>query len=337
MERLEKNKLSIFIGVGVTLLITLLLIDMLVGMSDVGLKDILKTFISFDGSKEALIIKTIRFPRGLLCILVGASMALAGLFIQNITRNPIASPKVLGVNAGATLAVVIIMVFFPEDKYNIRILVAFLGAGVISIAVQLIGRVRNLSPLKITLVGITIQMFLASVTKAIMLFNDSKTSELVFWMVGAVHQAQFTHVIAILPWFVIAIILGLIISKSMDVLKMGDRIAISLGENINRTKFIGLLVVIILAGSSVAVAGPISFLGLITPHIVSKMKVNNVRGSFILCGIYGANLLLLSDIVSKLIKYPYESPVGIVTSFLGAVFYIFIASREIKRGGAVEK
>ena len=315
MERLEKNKLSIFIGVGVTLLITLLLIDMLVGMSDVGLKDILKTFISFDGSKEALIIKTIRFPRGLLCILVGASMALAGLFIQNITRNPIASPKVLGVNAGATLAVVIIMVFFPEDKYNIRILVAFLGAGVISIAVQLIGRVRNLSPLKITLVGITIQMFLASVTKAIMLFNDSKTSELVFWMVGAVHQAQFTHVIAILPWFVIAIILGLIISKSMDVLKMGDRIAISLGENINRTKFIGLLVVIILAGSSVAVAGPISFLGLITPHIVSKMKVNNFRGSFILCGIYGANLLLLSDIVSKLIKYPYESPVGIVTSF----------------------
>ena len=337
MERLEKNKLSIFIGVGVTLLITLLLIDMLVGMSDVGLKDILKTFISFDGSKEALIIKTIRFPRGLLCILVGASMALAGLFIQNITRNPIASPKVLGVNAGATLAVVIIMVFFPEDKYNIRILVAFLGAGVISIAVQLIGRVRNLSPLKITLVGITIQMFLASVTKAIMLFNDSKTSELVFWMVGAVHQAQFTHVIAILPWFVIAIILGLIISKSMDVLKMGDRIAISLGENINRTKFIGLLVVIILAGSSVAVAGPISFLGLITPHIVSKMKVNNFRGSFILCGIYGANLLLLSDIVSKLIKYPYESPVGIVTSFLGAVFYIFIASREIKRGGSVEK
>lgn len=337
MERLEKNKLSIFIGVGVTLLITLLLIDMLVGMSDVGLKDILKTFISFDGSKEALIIKTIRFPRGLLCILVGASMALAGLFIQNITRNPIASPKVLGVNAGATLAVVIIMVFFPEDKYNIRILVAFLGAGVISIAVQLIGRVRNLSPLKITLVGITIQMFLASVTKAIMLFNDSKTSELVFWMVGAVHQAQFTHVIAILPWFVIAIILGLIIAKSMDVLKMGDRIAISLGENIKRTKFIGLLVVIILAGSSVAVAGPISFLGLITPHIVSKMKVNNFRGSFILCGIYGANLLLLSDIVSKLIKYPYESPVGIVTSFLGAVFYIFIASREIKRGGDVEK
>lgn len=293
MERLEKNKLSIFIGVGVTLLITLLLIDMLVGMSDVGLKDILKTFISFDGSKEALIIKTIRFPRGLLCILVGASMALAGLFIQNITRNPIASPKVLGVNAGATLAVVIIMVFFPEDKYNIRILVAFLGAGVISIAVQLIGRVRNLSPLKITLVGITIQMFLASVTKAIMLFNDSKTSELVFWMVGAVHQAQFTHVIAILPWFVIAIILGLIISKSMDVLKMGDRIAISLGENINRTKFIGLLVVIILAGSSVAVAGPISFLGLITPHIVSKMKVNNFRGSFILCGIIWSKFITI--------------------------------------------
>ena len=337
MERLEKNKLSIFIGVGVTLLITLLLIDMLVGMSDVGLKDILKTFISFDGSKEALIIKTIRFPRGLLCILVGASMALAGLFIQNITRNPIASPKVLGVNAGATLAVVIIMVFFPEDKYNIRILVAFLGAGVISIAVQLIGRVRNLSPLKITLVGITIQMFLASVTKAIMLFNDSKTSDLLFWMIGGVHHAQITHIVELLPCFIISILLIIKISNSMDTLKMGDAIAISLGENIKVIKSIATIVVILLSSSSVAIAGPISFIGLITPHIVIKLGARNFRESFILCGIYGANLLLLSDIISKILKYPYESPVGIVTAFMGAVFYIILANKEMKRGGVSEK
>ena len=337
MERLEKNKLSIFIGVGVTLLITLLLIDMLVGMSDVGLKDILKTFISFDGSKEALIIKTIRFPRGLLCILVGASMALAGLFIQNITRNPIASPKVLGVNAGATLAVVIIMVFFPEDKYNIRILVAFLGAGVISIAVQLIGRVRNLSPLKITLVGITIQMFLASVTEAIMLFNDSKTSDLLFWMIGGVHHAQITHIVELLPCFIISILLIIKISNSMDTLKMGDAIAISLGENIKVIKSIATIVVILLSSSSVAIAGPISFIGLITPHIVIKLGARNFRESFILCGIYGANLLLLSDIISKILKYPYESPVGIVTAFMGAVFYIILANKEMKRGGVSEK
>lgn len=337
VEEIKKNEFYIFVVIGMLLLISLLFINMLIGMSDIGIKDIVNSLVNFDGSKEALIIKTIRLPRGLLCILVGASMAIAGLVIQNITRNPIASPKVLGVNSGATLAIVTIIVFFPDIKYNTRILMAFLGAGIMGLTVQLIGSVKNLSHLKITLVGITIQMFLSSITKAIMIFNDSKTSELVFWMVGAVHQAQFTQVIAILPWFVIAMFLGIIISKSMDVLKMGDRIAISLGENIGKTKFIGIVIVIILAGSSVAVAGPISFVGLITPHLVTKMKIRDFRGNFILCGIYGANLLLLSDIVSKFIKYPYESPVGIVTSFLGAIFYIIIAIKEMNRGEAVEK
>lgn len=337
MEGIKNNKLLIFSGIGSIFIIILLLIDMLVGMSDIGINDIINSLINFDGSKEALIIKTIRLPRGLLCILVGASMAIAGFVMQHITRNPIASPKVLGINAGASLAIVIIIVFFPQVEYTWKILIAFLGAGFIGLTVYLIGVIKNLSPLKITLVGISIQMFLSSITKAIMLFNDSKTSELVFWTVGSVHQAQFIQVKAIFPWFLISVLLTISIAKSMDVLKMGDRIAISLGENIKKTKLFGVIIVIILSGSSVAVAGPISFIGLITPHLVSKMRANKFRDNFILCGIYGANILLLSDIISKLIKYPYESPVGIVTSFLGAIFYIIIASKQMKRGVAIEK
>ena len=195
----------------------------------------------------------------------------------------------------------------------------------------------QLSPLKITLVGISIQLFLSSITKSIMLFNESKTSDLVFWMIGGVHHAQFTHILAILPWFIVSILLITVISNSMDTLKMGDSIAISLGENVKLTKIISTITVILLSSSSVAIAGPISFVGLITPHIVSKFGVRNFRGNFILCGIYGANLLLLSDIISKLLKYPYESPVGTVTSFIGAVFYIFLANKEMKRGGVSEK
>ena len=127
------------------------------------------------------------------------------------------------------------------------------------------------------------------------------------------------------------------ISNSMDTLKMGDAIAISLGENIKVIKSIATIVVILLSSSSVAIAGPISFIGLITPHIVIKLGARNFRESFILCGIYGANLLLLSDIISKILKYPYESPVGIVTAFMGAVFYIILANKEMKRGGVSEK
>ena len=315
----------------------LLLIDILIGMSHIGIKEIIDSIINYSGSKQDLIIRTVRLPRVLLCILIGASMAISGLIMQNLTRNPLASPQILGINSGATLSVVVIMVFFPLLGYKAKILGAFLGAGVIGLFVHVIGTVKNLSPLKITLVGISIQLFLSSITKSIMLFNESKTSDLVFWMIGGVHHAQFIHIMAILPWFILSIILTILISNSMDTLKMGDSVAISLGENVKLTKTVATIVVILLSSSSVAIAGPISFIGLITPHIISKLGGRNFRQNFILCGIYGANLLLLSDIISKLLKYPYESPVGTVTSFIGAVFYIFLANKEMKRGGVSEK
>lgn len=337
MDSVKKSKFIGFAFAGIFAVAMLLLIDILIGMSHIGIKEIIDSIINYSGSKQDLIIRTVRLPRVLLCILIGASMAISGLIMQNLTRNPLASPQILGINSGATLSVVVIMVFFPLLGYKAKILGAFLGAGVIGLFVHVIGTVKNLSPLKITLVGISIQLFLSSITKSIMLFNESKTSDLVFWMIGGVHHEQFIHIIAILPWFILSIILTILISNSMDTLKMGDSVAISLGENVKLTKTVATIVVILLSSSSVAIAGPISFIGLITPHIISKLGGRNFRQNFILCGIYGANLLLLSDIISKLLKYPYESPVGTVTSFIGAVFYIFLANKEMKRGGVSEK
>ena len=337
MDSVKKSKFIVFASVGIFAVAMLLLIDILIGMSHIGIKEIIDSIINYSGSKQDLIIRTVRLPRVLLCILIGASMAISGLIMQNLTRNPLASPQILGINSGATLSVVVIMVFFPLLGYKAKILGAFLGAGVIGLFVHVIGTVKNLSPLKITLVGISIQLFLSSITKSIMLFNESKTSDLVFWMIGGVHHAQFIHIMAILPWFILSIVLTILISNSMDTLKMGDSVAISLGENVKLTKTVATIVVILLSSSSVAIAGPISFIGLITPHIISKLGGRNFRQNFILCGIYGANLLLLSDIISKLLKYPYESPVGTVTSFIGAVFYIFLANKEMKRGGVSEK
>ena len=320
MDSVKKSKFIGFAFAGIFAVAMLLLIDILIGMSHIGIKEIIDSIINYSGSKQDLIIRTVRLPRVLLCILIGASMAISGLIMQNLTRNPLASPQILGINSGATLSVVVIMVFFPLLGYKAKILGAFLGAGVIGLFVHVIGTVKNLSPLKITLVGISIQLFLSSITKSIMLFNESKTSDLVFWMIGGVHHAQFIHIMAILPWFILSIILTILISNSMDTLKMGDSVAISLGENVKLTKTVATIVVILLSSSSVAIAGPISFIGLITPHIISKLGGRNFRQNFILCGIYGANLLLLSDIISKLLKYPYESPVGTVTSFIGALF-----------------
>lgn len=334
----SKNQSFInFTLVGIAILMLLSITDILIGMSDINFKDVLNSIFCYDGSKKHLIIKTVRLPRVLLCMIVGASMAISGLVMQNLTKNPLASPQVLGINAGATLAVVIIIVFFPTWGYNFKIFFAFLGAGMVGLFVQLIGSIKNLSALKITLVGISIQLFLGSITKFIMLFNESKTSDLVFWMIGGVHHAQLSHIFIILPCFLTSIILITIVSNSIDILKMGDNIALSLGENIKLIKIISIIAVILLASSCVSISGPISFIGLITPHIVNKLGERKFKQKFVLCGIYGANLLVLSDIISKFLRYPYESPIGIVTAFMGALFYISLVNIEMKRGINGEK
>ena len=168
MDSVKKSKFIVFASIGIFAVAMLLLIDILIGMSDIGIKEIIDSIISYSGSKQDLIIRTVRLPRVLLCILIGASMAISGLIMQNLTRNPLASPQILGINSGATLSVVVIMVFFPLLGYKAKILGAFLGAGVIGLFVHVIGTVKNLSPLKITLVGISIQLFLSSITKSIM-------------------------------------------------------------------------------------------------------------------------------------------------------------------------
>ena len=145
MEVKKQNKFALFAIIGLFAIVVLLLTDILIGMSNIGFKDIIDSIFNYNKSKEHLIITTIRLPRVLLCILVGASMAISGLIMQNLTRNPLASPQVLGINSGATLAVVIIMVFLPQLGYKIKILCAFLGAGLIGMFVYVIGSVKFIS------------------------------------------------------------------------------------------------------------------------------------------------------------------------------------------------
>ena len=320
--------------IGIIIMFFLALLHIRIGMSDITYETVFKAIFQNDASKAHLIISSIRFPRVLLCLIIGASMAMAGMMIQQITNNPLASPQVLGVNAGASLAVVTMIMFFPSSSYFMRIIVAFIGAGVIGSLVQGIAYIKRLNILELSLLGLSVQMLLSAIIKAFMLLNESKTSDLLFWMSGSVQQAQMNHIRLLLPWFIIAFVLSMIIGRSLDTLKLGDQVATSLGTSVSLVKGIGIVSVILLAGSSVAIAGPVAFIGLIIPHLIYKFNLISFRSQFILCGIYGSNLLLLADIIAKLLKYPYESPVGIVTSFLGAAFYIALFNRQRKRGVA---
>ena len=180
--------------IGVLAVSILFTASLLIGMSDITLTDVLGMLFNYDGSKQHQILYTIRIPRALLCMFVGASMAVSGLVMQGLTKNPLASPQVLGVNAGATLAIIVVIVFFPGVGYQSRIIAAFIGAGVIGSLVQVIGFTKRLTPIKLSLVGISVQLFLSAITKFIMIFNESKTEQLYFWTVGGVHHATLKHI-----------------------------------------------------------------------------------------------------------------------------------------------
>lgn len=326
----KANRFIYFSIIGVFIIISLIILNLVVGMGNIGFYDVLKTITSYEGTKEQLIITTIRLPRALLAILVGGAFGVGGLVMQGVTRNPLASPQVLGINSGAALAVVTCIVFFPGIPSIYHVIFAFCGAIFSGIFVYGVGVMRGLSPIKLTLGGLAMHLFLRSFSQGFILLNEGSTEMLLFWLSGSLNKAQWVDIKTLAPWIVIGLILALYISEGIEALQLGDKVAVSLGQNINKVRFLGAFTVIILAGASVSVVGPIAFVGLITPHLIKSVSSSYIH-KVILAFIYGGSLLLFSDIISHYLRYPFESPVGIVTSFMGAIFYIILAKKQLRR------
>lgn len=329
----DLKRLLIFSSLGLLLISVLMIINILIGLQEVTIKDIYQAIIKTDKSKLDLIITTIRLPRAILGALVGGAFGMAGLIMQGITRNPLASPQVLGVNAGAALAVVVSIAFFPSIPKEAHFLFGFLGAIGSGVFVYGISSGNGFSPIKITLAGMALHMFLSSITQGIILLNENSTDILLFWLSGAIHQGQWEQVYLMIPWVLIGIVLCIYIAPGMDALQLGDEVFKSLGQSVTKIRLIGAGIVVILAGSSISSVGPIAFIGLVTPHLISVFSGHRYINKIILSAIYGGILLVLSDIISKILRFPYETPVGIVTAFLGAIFYLVLARTKVRRQG----
>lgn len=327
----DLKRLLIFSLLGLLLIAVLIILNILIGLEKVTIADIYEAIIKSDKSKLDLIITTIRLPRAILGALVGGAFGVAGLIMQGITRNPLASPQVLGVNAGAALVVVISIAFFPSIPRENHFIFGFLGAIISGTIVYIIGSRKGFSSVKITLAGMAVHMFLSSITQWIILLNENSTDILLFWLSGAIHQGQWKEVYSIIPWVLIGICLCIYISPGMDDLQLGNEVAKSLGQNVVKIKVIGAVAVIILSGASISLVGPIAFIGLVTPHIVNVFSGHRYINKIILSAIYGGVILSLSDIISKILRFPYETPVGIVTAFMGAIFYLVLAKIKVRR------
>ncbi|MCR6098821.1 iron ABC transporter permease [Salipaludibacillus agaradhaerens] len=334
MNLLLLNSKKIIKLVIVTIALILLMgMSIIMGYTNTSIMLTYEAFTSFDGSNEHLIIQTVRLPRALIAACVGASLAIAGVYMQTLTRNPLASPGIFGINAGASFAVVCVLSVFNVSSLNVFTWVAFLGAAVAALAVYFVGGVgrQGLTPMKITLAGAAITALFSSFTQGILVTNEAALDEVLFWLSGSIQGRSLTILVTVFPYILIGWLLALIMTPMMNVLAMGDDVAKGLGLKVGLLKLTVGLIVILLAGGSVAIAGPIGFIGIVIPHIARSLIGTDHRWLVPFAGLLGGVLLLAADIGARYIVMPQEVPVGVMTAFIGTPFFIYIARKGFNK------
>lgn len=283
---------------------------------------------SNDTSFAALVVRE-RIPRTIFGIMAGASLGISGALMQSITRNPIADPSILGVNTGASLFVVIGIVFFNINSANQYIWLALAGAGITAVLVYFIASIGNggMTPIKLALAGAAISAVLTSLVSAIILPRSDAMDKFRFWQVGSVSGATWDSIRLILPFVIIGLIISIAATPALNVLALGDDVATGLGVNIGVIRVVCAVAGVILSGATTAIAGPISFIGLMIPHSIRLIFGSNLNGIVPLCAIGGAALLIISDVLGRVIGSPGEVQVGIITAFIGAPILIIIARK----------
>ncbi|MBU8905407.1 FecCD family ABC transporter permease [Desertibacillus haloalkaliphilus] len=316
---------------GISVLSVGILMSTSVGMADVHFSHVIESFFIADLAKEHLIVQTVRLPRAVIACIIGANLAVAGAIMQAITRNPLASPQIFGINAGASFMVVLSTVLFAGFSSSTLVYFAFIGAAIGGIMVYYLGSSGSgLTPVKLALAGIAIHLFLSALTEGLIIFNEHTTEGVLFWLAGAIDSKSWQDVKLILPWAVTGLICSFLLAKSISILSLGDNVAKGLGQSIGWIRLLSGGLVIILAGASVAVAGPIGFVGLIIPHIARYLVGVDYRVVLPFSALFGAILLVYADVIARFIAFPYESPVGIVTALLGAPYFFYLISRRRK-------
>ncbi|WP_423799498.1 FecCD family ABC transporter permease [Neobacillus sp. SAB-20_R2A] len=313
----------------IILMLLLMCASVIFGYTDTNLQMAIDAFTNNNGSNEHIIIQTVRLPRALIASVVGASLAIAGVLMQTLTKNPLASPGIFGINAGAGFAVVVAITLFSIDSTQGFSALAFFGAAVAAISVYVIGSVGRggLTPMKLTLAGAAMAAMFSSFTQGLLVLNEALLDQVLFWLAGSVSGRKLETLVSVLPYIGAGWLGSLLISGKMNILAMGEDVAKGLGLNTGFIKIgIGGLV-ILLAGGSVAVAGPIGFVGIVVPHLTRSIVGIDHRWVIPMAGVLGAILLLAADIAARYLLMPSEVPVGVMTAIIGTPFFIYIARK----------
>ncbi|KZN13111.1 FecCD family ABC transporter permease [Marinomonas sp. TW1] len=297
-------------------------------------KSVWTAFWAFDPqSIDHVIIRTTRLSRALVACLVGSALAVSGVLMQALTRNPLASPSIFGVNAGAVFSIVLFSTFFSVTSLNTFLWLAFVGAAVAGALVYGLGSLGKdgLSPVRIVLSGAAISALFMAFTQGILVIGQEGLDSVLFWVAGSVSGRDLSMVMPLVPAFVVGIVLSMLAAPQINILLSGDDIAKGLGQNTVLIKVVLSLLIIGLAGGSVALGGSIGFIGLMVPHMVRSLVGYDHKWLIPLSALWGAILLLCADVISRFVIMPEEVPIGVTTAILGAPFFIYLARKGGKR------
>uniref|UniRef100_A0A8H9YZX9 Fe(3+)-siderophore ABC transporter permease n=1 Tax=Pseudomonas tritici TaxID=2745518 RepID=A0A8H9YZX9_9PSED len=316
------------------LLILVMALSLLVGAKPLPASVIFDALSGTCQSADCTIVLDARLPRTLAGLLAGAALGLAGALMQTLTRNPLADPGILGVNAGASFAIVLGAALFGFSSPTEQLVMAFCGALAASLIVAFTGSQGGgqLSPVRLTLAGVALGAVLEGLSSGIALLNPDVWDQLRFWQAGSldIRTLQTLQIVTI-P-VLIAAAVALFLSRALNSLSLGSDTATALGSRVARTQLIGLLTITVLCGSATAVVGPIAFIGLMMPHMARWLVGADHRWSLPVTLLATPVLLLFADIIGRLLV-PGELRVSVVSAFIGAPVLIFLVRR--KRGGAL--
>ncbi|TYS59571.1 iron ABC transporter permease [Sutcliffiella horikoshii] len=303
------------------------------GAADIDFKTVWEGVFSYNPELTShQIIQELRMPRVLAAGLVGAFLAMSGAIMQGMTRNPLASPSIMGISAGSAFMIAIAFAFFPGTSHVGLMVWSFLGAGLAAGIVFFVGSMSKggLTPVKLALAGTAVGALLSSISSAIAI-HYQVAQDISFWYAGGVAGAKWISIQILIPVAIVGLVVALMLARSITVLSLGDDIAKGLGQKTVLVKVVGTIVVLLLTGAAVSVAGTVGFIGLVIPHITRFLVGVDYRWIIPCSAILGALLLILADIGARMINPPFETPVGAITAMIGVPFFLYLARRE--RGG----
>lgn len=324
---------TLILILGIIILVLLAALSLFVGS---GRLSVAQTWAALTGGQvdaTGIIVRDYRVPRTILALIVGAGLGASGALIQAITRNPLADPGILGVNAGSYLCVVIGAAFFGAGGTLGQVWWALGGALVTSVAVYLIGTAgrHGASPVQLVLTGVALGAIFTGISSAITLLTPEAFDKLRFWAAGSLQGRQMDTVIAVAPFLILGLLIALTLSSSLNALALGDEVARSLGTRVALLRAVSIIVITVLCGASTAAVGPIGFLGLMAPHAVRSLVGPDQRWVIPLSMIGAPIIFLSADMIGRVLVQS-ELPVGIVTAFLGAPILIWLVRRKEAKG-----